>query len=196
MTWVKVCGLTNSEDVAVAVAAGADAVGFVNIEASPRFVTREEALELARGIPALTILLTLDVEPDEAASMIREGSIDGLQPYGHNADAAVRAVIESGGVALYPQAAGSAIDSVPGIPLLDTPVEGALGGTGRTFDWRLASGFSGRFVLAGGLGPDNVAAAIAAVHPWGVDASSRLEHSPGRKDPSMVASFIEKAKAT
>jgi phosphoribosylanthranilate isomerase len=194
MTWVKVCGLTNPADVATAVAAGADAVGFINIESSPRYVTRARAFELAANAAALAIMLTVDIDPREAAAMIRTTPIDGLQPYGRDAAATARAVVDAGGVALYPQPAGSAIESVPGIPLIDTPAGEALGGTGRSFDWDLLSDLSGRFVLAGGLGPDNVAAAIEAVHPWGVDASSRLEQSPGKKDPSMVASFVKKAK--
>lgn len=194
MTWVKVCGFTEITDVAAAVAAGVDAVGFVNIGSSPRFVTKQQAFDLADGVPALTILLTLDVDPDEGLSILRHSSIDGLQPYGRNAGATARAVMEAGGVVLFPQRAGAAIASTPGIPLLDTPADGALGGTGKTFDWALAAGLPERFVLAGGLGPDNIAAAISTVQPWGVDASSRLELSPGRKDRSMVASFIERAK--
>lgn len=196
MTWVKVCGFTDAGDVAAAVAAGVDAVGFVNIAASPRYVSRRRAFDLADGVPVLSILLTVDIKAEEAVAVIRDSSLDGLQPYGQHAEAAARAVVAAGGVVLYPQPAGSAVGSLPGIPLLDTPASDVLGGTGRTFDWGLASGLPGPFVLAGGLGPDNVAAAIRAAQPWGVDASSRLEHSPGRKDRSMVASFIERAKET
>lgn len=196
MTWVKICGLTNAGDVAATVAAGADAIGFVNVPSSPRFVTREEAADLAAGSPALSILLTLDLAPEQAVAIFGETAIDGVQPYGKYAQETVRAVVEAGGVALYPQPAGSAIECLPGIPLLDAPAGDKLGGTGKTFDWGLAVAIERRFVLAGGLDPDNVTSAIRAVRPWGVDASSRLEHSPGRKDRSMVATFIERAKAT
>jgi phosphoribosylanthranilate isomerase len=194
MTWVKVCGLTDPGDVAFAESAGADALGFVNISSSPRYVSRERAYELAAGLSALAILLTRDIVPDEAIAIVKETPIDGVQPYGSNAAAVAAAVVAAGGVALYPQPAGSSTDDAPGIPLIDTPAGKTLGGSGRTFDWSLAADIPRRFVLAGGLGPDNVAEAIAAVHPWGVDASSRLEHSPGRKDPIMVATFVERAK--
>lgn len=196
MTWVKVCGLTNAGDVAATVAAGADAVGFVNVPSSPRFVTREAAADLAAGSAALSILLTLDLAPEQAVAIVGETAIDGVQAYGKYAEETVRAVVAAGGVALYPRPAGSAIESLPGIPLLDTPAGDKLGGTGKTFDWGVAVAAERRFVLAGGLDPDNVTSAIRAVRPWGVDASSRLEHSPGRKDRSMVATFIERAKGT
>ena len=74
--------------------------------------------------------------------------------------------------------------------VIDTPAGPERGGTGRTFDWTLAAQLPGRIVLAGGLGPDNVADAIRAVRPWGVDACSRLESSPGRKDAEKVRAFI------
>ena len=102
----------------------------------------------------------------------------------------------AGYVVLNPRRAASTLDLrvLPGIPLLDTPSDAALGGTGRAFDWRLVESLRGHFVLAGGLGPDNVGEAVDAIAPWGVDASSRLESAPGQKDPGMVAAFIEKAK--
>jgi phosphoribosylanthranilate isomerase len=79
-------------------------------------------------------------------------------------------------------------------PLLDTAVGGSSGGSGRSFDWPRARQVP-EAVIAGGLGPDNVGLAIAAARPWGVDASSRLELEPGRKDHSKVAAFIEAAKS-
>ena len=75
--------------------------------------------------------------------------------------------------------------------LIDTPAGARRGGTGRSFDWSLVRGLPGRIVVAGGLGPDNVAAAIRAARPWGVDACSRLELAPGRKDPAKVRAFIQ-----
>jgi phosphoribosylanthranilate isomerase len=89
-----------------------------------------------------------------------------------------------------------AMDAIPvgQIPLLDTWSAERHGGTGSVFDWSLAEGLQRRFILAGGLGPENVAAAIRQVRPWGVDASSRLESSPGIKDAGKVAAFITEAK--
>ena len=196
MTWVKVCGLTRLEDVAVAVDAGADAVGFVNIETSPRYVTLERATALARDVPAHTILLTKDADPRSTLDYLDVSDIDGVQPYGLRADELASAAVAAGYVVLNPRRAASTLDLsvLPGIPLLDTPSDAALGGTGRAFDWRLVESLRGHFVLAGGLGPDNVGEAVDAIAPWGVDASSRLESAPGQKDPGMVAAFIEKAK--
>lgn len=198
MTWVKVCGLTTHEDVAVAVDAGADAIGFVNVETSPRYVPLEKAAALAEGVPVHTIVLTMDAEPGPTLEFLDVSRIDGLQPYGRLASELAAAAIAGGYLVLNPQRAEPGIDlsRIPGIPLLDTPSDEALGGTGRVFDWQLVESLRSRFVLAGGLGPDNVAEAVAAVAPWGVDASSRLERAPGRKDPGMVAAFVEKAKHT
>lgn len=198
MTWVKVCGLTNHEDVAAAVDAGADAIGFVNVETSLRYVPLEKAAALAQGVPIHTIVLTIDAEPGPTLEFLEVSDIDGLQPYGRLASEVAAAAIAGGFLVLNPQRPAPDLDltRIPGIPLLDTPSDEAWGGTGRVFDWQLVESLHGRFVLAGGLGPDNVAAAVAAVAPWGVDASSRLERVPGRKDPGMVAAFVEKAKHT
>ena len=198
MTWVKVCGLTTHEDVAAAVDAGADAIGLVNIETSPRYVPLGRAASLADGVPVHTVLLTMDAEPDPTVEFLEVSGIDGVQPYGRLASAMAVAALAGGYLVLNPLRAAPDLDLAltPGIPLLDTPSDDALGGTGRAFDWQLAESLPGRFILAGGLGPDNVAAAVATVNPWGVDASSRLERAPGHKDPGMVAAFVEKAKHT
>ncbi len=198
MTWVKVCGLTTASDVGVAIQAGADAVGFVNVPASPRFVPLEQAVRLAEGVSVSTVLLTIDTRPEDLVEMLEHTSISGVQPYGAYREEAARAAVDAGYLVLFPTHPGPdvVLAGLPGIPLLDTPSKTKLGGTGQSFDWALAEAMQGEYVLAGGLGPDNVEAAIARVRPWGVDASSRLEKSPGQKDHSMVADFITKAKTT
>ena len=198
MTWVKVCGLTREADVAAAVAAGADAIGLVAISSSPRHVSLPRARELARDVPVHTILLTLDLDPSQAVAILERTGVNGIQPYGKDAEATAAVASDGGFVVLYPQRADQAADVIgrPGIPLLDTPSQQALGGTGRTFDWELTADLDYRFILAGGLNPENIAAAVKAVAPWGVDASSGLEESPGKKDHSMVADFITIAKNT
>lgn len=198
MTWVKICGLTNKDDVAAVVAAGADAVGFVNVAGSPRFVDQETAAQLGRHVPIHTILLTLDIEPEEAVWVLEQTGLSGIQAYGEHAIDTVRVVSAAGYLALFPQRAtpNLQLSAGIGIPLLDTPSETELGGTGRVFDWSITSGIAERFVLAGGLRPDNVVDAIVAAQPWGIDASSGLERSPGTKDHSMVTDFITKAKNT
>lgn len=198
MTWVKICGLTREADVAAAVGGGADAIGLVNIPSSPRYVSVPRARELARAVPVHTILLTLDLEPSPAVAILERTGVNGIQPYGNNAETTAAVARDAGFVVLYPQRADQAADvgGFPGIPLLDTPSREALGGTGKTFDWELTAGLDYRFILAGGLNPENIAAALEAVAPWGVDASSGLEESPGKKDHSMVADFITIAKNT
>lgn len=202
MTWVKVCGLTRHEDVATAISAGADAIGFVLADDSPRRVSLAMAAELASSVSGATrVLVTLDMPATDLMDAVAVTGVDGVQPAGlHAADAAATAT-EAGLVVLRPVAVrveDITVDlaAVPAaeIPLLDTKVPGISGGTGRTFDWAAATGIARRFVLAGGLGADNVAEAIASIAPWGVDASSRLEVEAGIKDPGKVTAFVREAK--
>ncbi len=195
MTWVKVCGLTQEADVAYACEAGADAVGFVNVPQSPRYVPLDRAASLAKGATVPAILLTFDLSPAAALEVLSDLPFVGIQPYGVGAGAVVDAAVAAGFIALRPLRAAPAIATAgKGIPLVDTPAGDRLGGTGHSFDWGWVEGLETRFVLAGGLNPENVGAAIAQVRPWGVDASSGLEQSPGVKDHSRVAAFIQKAK--
>jgi phosphoribosylanthranilate isomerase len=199
VTWVKVCGLTNHDDVTAAVAAGADAIGFVLAAASPRRVTVEQAADLGRGVAALRVLVTVDMPAADLIVAVRRSGADGVQPQGEGAAAAAAAARRAGVFVLRPVRVAGPIDlaGVPAdqVPLLDTFKQGSDGGTGESFDWALALGIERRYVLAGGLGPDNVARAVRLVRPWGVDASSRLEVEPGVKDHGMVAAFIEEAKS-
>jgi phosphoribosylanthranilate isomerase len=195
MTWVKVCGLTVAEDVTAAVTAGADAIGLVNVPSSPRFIPLETAFALADGIPVPAVLLTMDFEPDDVLAILHASALAGVQPYGRHRLETARAAERAGYLVLFPLSPEADVDSAPGIPLLDTPSRSRLGGTGEVFDWAMTEHVERDFVLAGGLGPDNVAEAVRRARPWGVDASSRLEISPGRKDHGMVADFIERAKA-
>lgn len=200
MTWVKVCGLTRDSDVAAAVDAGADALGFVLAQASPRCISIERAAELMDGVPALRVLLTVDASVDAAAAAVGRTGADGLQPYGGDA-ADVAAWGQANGLlvlrSLRRDAAGSWGEAaVPAgqIPLLDSATGTDLGGTGVPLEWDDVQRPGRRFVLAGGLNPTNVATAIAALSPWGVDASSGLESTPGVKDTARVAAFVEEAK--
>lgn len=198
MTWVKVCGMRTRADVAAAVAAGADAVGFVAIPSSPRHIPVAQAAVLAEGVPIETVLLVVDAEPDWAVDVLHSTAISAIQPYGEHRHELASAAAAAGYRVLFPVRAepGLQLAPLPGMPLVDTPAGDQLGGTGRVFDWEIAAALDGDFVLAGGLSPHNVAAAIAATAPWGVDASSGLEREPGVKDHGMVADFITKAKTT
>jgi len=200
MTWVKVCGLTRASDVADAVDAGADALGFVLASASPRAIDRQHAAALMDGIPVLRILVTVDTSAEDLATVVAETGADGVQPHGRHAEEAARWAQESGLLVLRPLrrdtngAWGDAGVPSGQIPLLDSATGEDHGGTGRPLDWNRLVPPQRRFVLAGGLTPANVATAVNTVRPWGVDASSGLESAPGIKDPARVAAFLQEAK--
>jgi len=198
VTWVKVCGVSRPGDVEAAAEAGADAVGIV-IADSPRRVDLDVAAELAADAPVATFLVTVDLTPDRLVRLAVELGVDGVQPHGRYSASAARAARHRGLEVLRPVAVDGPVD-LEGIPpdetpLLDTAVPGLHGGSGRSFDPSWADGIDRRWVLAGGLGPGTVGAAIRRLRPWGVDASSRLESSPGRKDPERIRRFVEEAKS-
>ncbi len=201
MIWVKVCGLRQERDVEAAVEAGTDAVGFVLAEGSPRRVSIDRAASLMEGVPALRILVTSNMEPGEIVAAMAATGADGIQAHGRHAGNAAAAGVVSGWFVLRPVAM-KADPPAPEpatlpegqIPLLDSGTGSSLGGTGVPFDWAMAAAIERPFVLAGGLSSDNVKEAIDQVGPWGVDASSGLESSPGVKDRRRVAAFVEEAK--
>ncbi len=203
MTWVKVCGLRDEAAVEAVVDGGADAGGFVIVESSPRHVTVEQAASLMDGVPVSRFIVVVDMTVDQALYTAEMTGADGIQAHGKHAAEVAAYAVEAGYLSLYPVPVSidGTLESLrsisPGVmPILDTfsPVE--HGGTGRTFDWSLIDDPGRPFVLAGGLGPDNVARAIRAIQPFGVDASSRLESDRGVKDPSTIRSFIEEAKTS
>ncbi len=197
MTWVKICGLRRSREVEAAVEAGADAVGFVLAD-SPRRVDVAEARRLGKGIAALRIVVTVDLTPGELLEAARLAEADGVQPHGAHSAEAAAAGSAQGLLVLRPVPVHgpTTLHHIPKrqIPLLDAYRPGRHGGTGIPFDWGLVRAEGRPFVLAGGLAPENVAAAVAVVKPWGVDASSGLESAPGKKDPALIRAFLEEAK--
>ncbi|HUG75387.1 MAG TPA: phosphoribosylanthranilate isomerase [Acidimicrobiia bacterium] len=199
MTWVKVCGLTNRPDVDISVEAGADAVGVVVEADSPRSVDLRVAGELIAGLEVSTVMVTVDVPADRLMAFAAETGFTGIQPHGRHASDAANAGIAAGLLVLFPVAVGSErpdLSSIPdsAVPLLDTADPKRHGGTGRSFDWTLATDSGRRIVLAGGLTPTTVAGAVAAAHPWGVDVATGVERSPGVKDHDAVRSFVREAK--
>lgn len=201
MTRVKICGLTREQDVAVAVEAGADALGFV-FASSPRRLDALRAARLTASVPDGTLRVGLFM--NQAASAVRrvlaEVELDLLQFHGSEDNAYctafgmpfIKAIAMRGG---DPLAQADAVPDAVGL-LLDSHAPGGAGGSGKAFAWDDAPDFGGRKVwLAGGLNPDNVGAAIAHFQPWAVDVSSGVEASPGIKDPERVRAFIEQAKS-
>ncbi len=191
---VKICGITNREDLRAAVGAGATAVGFNFFPRSPRYVTPEQAAALAREVPAgiLKVGVFVNESAERIAAVAAKVGLEVAQLHGDcGAPTGLRiwraaAVGPDFDPTSLPAAGAEAL-------LLDAPAGSLYGGTGRTFDWSRAEGLPFRIVLAGGLGPDNVAEAVRRLRPWGVDACSRLESAPGRKDPEKVRAFVQAA---
>lgn len=200
MTWVKVCGLTGADQVEAAQAAGADALGFVLVETSPRAIPPATAARLIAQASAASVILTLDAPPEALIELAGQLGAGGVQPYGAHAAAAAAAATAAGLTVLRPVAAEDlpSLSEIPAaeIPLVDHRSKGRLGGTGVSFDWARLEGVQRPFVLAGGLRVDNVASAITTVRPWGVDASSGLESAPGVKDVRLIEAFVREAKQT
>jgi phosphoribosylanthranilate isomerase len=196
MTWVKICGLTRFDDIKAAEDAGADAIGLVLIADSPRALTVDRAAELASSITTQSVLLTKDLSPVDLVAAALAVGVEAVQIYGSHSVEAAQAASEVGLLVLRPVGLHVELAAVPPdhVLLFDNGTGATLGGTGRAFDHRLLPATDRRFVLAGGLGPDNVAAAIRATHPWGVDASSRLELAPGIKDHDLLTRFVREAK--
>ncbi len=202
MAWVKICGITDEAALDAAVDGGADAVGFVLAPNSPRTLTVDRAADLMRAVPIARFIVTVDLTPSEALAAAELTGADGIQNHGLHATGVAAEAVDAGYLSLHPVrvlATGAEIDiaSIPAqsLPLFDTASGRDHGGTGITFDWHVLDSPGRPFVLAGGLGPDNVGAAIEALDPFGVDASSRLESAPGVKDPSSIVDFIHEAKA-
>jgi phosphoribosylanthranilate isomerase len=202
--FVKICGITRAADAAAAVEAGADAVGFVFWRRSPRAIDPKTARAIAAGLPPSIVRVGVFVDPlpEEASWIAEEAGLDVLQFHGSEPPESLLALPRRCWKAVGVGRDFVAADALryegkaAGI-LLDTRGEGAQGGTGRTFDWALAREVRKRasfLLLAGGLDPENVAAAIRAVSPDGVDVSSGVESAPGRKDKARVKAFIEAAR--
>lgn len=197
--FVKICGITREEDALLAVAMDADAVGFI-FAPSTRQIAPQAARDIARRLPAeaLTVGVFRDEAPERVVSIVNEAGLRGAQLSGHESAEATRYVAERVPFVIK---AFSADD--PALARADefgaqvVMLDGARPGSGETWDWALADAVPDglRVLLAGGLTPENVADAVQAVRPWGVDVASGTERSPGRKDPRKVRLFVANARA-
>jgi len=201
---VKICGITSVEDALAATEAGADALGFVFWEGSPRFLPTHRAAEIARRLPLWVLKTGVFVNPsdDLVLRVIGECGLNLLQFHGEEPpEFCLRFGVMS--MKAFRVRDAASLDDLPKYAtdawLLDTYVAGKPGGSGETFNWALAREAQRRgrpVFLAGGLTPANVAEAIRQARPYGVDVSTGVEISPGKKDPAKVRAFIEAARAT
>ena len=199
---VKICGITSPEDAATAAQAGADLLGLVFYDQSPRCVDIEAAAEISRSIPpyVLRVGLFVNAQPQQVAEAITRCGLQKLQFHG---DETPEYCGQFGMMTMkaFRVRGPETLDLLQQYPtdawLLDAHVKGQFGGTGQTFDWGLAARavqFGKPVFLAGGLAPGNVAEAVRAVRPYGVDVSGGVESAPGRKDPEKVKAFVKAAK--
>lgn len=199
-TRIKICGITREDDLATAVAAGADALGFVFYAPSPRHLTPQRAAQLVSRVPAFVTKTGLFVNESAAvvAEVMARVPLDLLQFHGDE-DAAycaqfgrpwIKAARVKPGLDLLEYT--SAFAAAPGVAglLLDAHVDG-YGGGGKTFDWSLIPpSLPLPVILSGGLHPGNIAEAVRAVRPWAVDVSSGVESARGIKDAQKITEFI------
>jgi phosphoribosylanthranilate isomerase len=195
---VKICGITSVGDAAAAVEAGADALGLMFCPASPRLITLDMAQAISRQLPpfVLRVGVFADPAPEDVFSAIHQCGLNLLQFHGRETPEfcgqfgvmtmkAFR-IRDAQSLLEIPRFSTDAV-------LLDSFMPGKGGGTGETFNWALAveaAKFGKPIFLAGGLTPENVADAVRLVRPFGVDVSSGVEQSPGKKDPKKMRDFI------
>ena len=194
---IKICGITNPEDALAAAAAGATALGFNFYPRSPRYIAPERAAAIATPAGVRRVGVFVNEPAARVEEIARIARLDVAQLSGDERPAdypaalavwkAVR-VAEDFDLSLYAECPAEAL-------LLDGPAAGLYGGAGKTFDWSLGGAcFSLPIILAGGLDASNVARAVAVAHPWGVDACSRIEAAPGRKDHKKMTEFLQAAR--
>jgi len=220
MTWIKICGITNSKDAHVAVEAGADALGFVFYSKSPRKVEMETVRSITADLPARVekVGVFVDEPLNQIGQIARRAGLSAVQLQGKDsilgvwnnstpiADrigvgkvilAIAGDTLRDGGV-LITQDARERIFAL----LFDSQADGIVGGTGTAFDWHAARGILQEVsrklsvIVAGGLNPGNVVQVVRLLQPFGVDVSSGVEARPGKKDPDKVRAFVQAVRST
>ena len=192
---VKVCGITDEQDARAAMEAGANALGFNFWPRSPRYLTPDAASQFVSRLPGvLKVGVFVDSSAIEIAEIADSVGLDVVQLHG--------AAVPPEGVRFWRAVAvragfdsASLVEDGAEAFLLDAPAGTLRGGTGSTFDWSLVGAAPRKIIVAGGLDSSNVALAISTARPWGVDACSRLESAPGKKDNAKVAAFCAAALA-
>jgi phosphoribosylanthranilate isomerase len=192
---VKICGITNLDDALAAADAGAAALGFNFYPNSPRYITPQNASALIGKLPASIWKVGVFVNETRSAEIARAVGIDIVQLHGDELPSDMPA-----GGRVWKAFRVTADFEMRKLDeyeveafLLDAASPDVFGGSGETFDWSVAAGHGRNLVLAGGLDETNVRRAVETVRPWGVDACSKLESSPGRKDHAKLVKFLKAA---
>jgi len=210
MVRVKICGITNIEDALAAIEAGANALGFVFAE-SPRKIDSDTALSIIKSLPVhiAAVGVFADQEPSDILQIMEKADLHFAQIHG-GVDESFAGALEGvqwgliralriGSIEDIEQAAEDSLIAVCDAILLDSRVEGIVGGTGQTFNWELviqARALGKPVILAGGLTPENVEEAVRQTRPYAVDVSTGVEASPGKKDHAKIKEFIQNARKT
>jgi phosphoribosylanthranilate isomerase len=219
MTWIKICGITNLEDARTAIDAGANALGFVFYDKSPRRVDAESARDLVAQLPPglEKVGVFVDAEADTIRATVAHAGLTAIQLHGPETIdhlwedsrplldrmGVSRTILAVSGDRLKRSgiAIGQRIFEEVFALLLDAQSNGRFGGTGTTFDWQGARAMVQvlslklPIIVAGGLNASNVSEAIRLLQPFGVDVSSGVEARPGKKDPAKIRAFIEAVRA-
>jgi phosphoribosylanthranilate isomerase len=198
---VKICGITNIDDALYATELGADALGFIFVKSSPRYIVPKFARKIIQELPPFVVPVGVfvDMEYNDILEIIDQTGIGCVQLHGEETPKRLAKypvpmyksfrVDSSFNPEILRRYKGSAY-------LLDTKISGELGGTGQTFDWKIAIKAKeyGRIILAGGLKPENIIEAVQIVQPYAVDVNSGVEESPGMKDHSKLRLLFDLLK--
>ena len=196
--FVKICGITNEQDALLAVALGADALGFV-FAPSPRQISPALAREIVKRLPPETVTVGVfrNEAPSRIVEIVNEARLQGAQLHGHETTAMTAEVATNVRFVIKAVVAGSQDATHANTFAADAIlVDGLHPGSGTAYDWELLQDIPTdiRLMLSGGLTPENVGAGILQVRPWGVDVSSGVEKSPGQKDAVKLCHFITNAR--
>jgi phosphoribosylanthranilate isomerase len=195
---IKICGITNMDDALLAAELGADALGFIFVKTSPRYIRLSTARKIIQELPPFIVPVGVvaDTVHEDILELIDETGICCVQLHGNESPKQLAKfpvpvyksfrVDKEFNLEILQRYKGSAY-------LLDTYVDGTLGGTGKTFDWDIAVKAKefGRIILAGGLTPENIAEAVKKVQPYAVDVNSGVESAPGKKDKNKLEKLFK-----
>ncbi len=188
---VKICGITNREDALAAADAGSSCIGFNFYRESPRYISPTGAAMISEKLPSSVwkVGVFVNETPDAIAKTMLDAGLDVAQLCGTSNACGIRIWRALPANSPISDSLAESVEAV----LIDTPSGELFGGTGQTWDWSHAAGLGHKIIIAGGLDAGNVRLAIEQAQPWGVDACSRIEKSPGVKDHDKMRRFIQAA---